>query len=426
MKHLIIFISLWCIVSFNAFSQQILTIDDCHKLALSNNYSLKVSQNNVIAAKEEQRQAFTNYFPVVSATGAAFQADKGMAELSIMPDMSLSILKNGRVGSVTAVQPVFAGGQIANGNRLSKLGVEVNRLKKEQTEKEIALAVEQYFWQVVALQEKLKTIQSVDTMLNSLCHDVATAVSAGIVNRNDLLQVQLKKNSIAVDSMNIGNSIELGKMLLAQYIGLEHYDFDLFYNLDYNRPARMLDSLYFPPLSALPQTTEYALLQKNVEANKLKVRMAIGKNLPKISVGAGYMYHNFLDTDRSFGMIFASVAIPISSWWGGSHEIRKQKIQAVNAEYRMQDQSQKLLIRIQQAWNDLENAYKQLSINYASLEQAKENLRLNTDYYHAGTVKISDLLEAQSLYQQSLDKYTDAYCAYRIKTVEYMQITGRK
>lgn len=413
-------------VAFNAFPQHILTIDDCHKLALSNNYSLKISQNNVIAAKEEQHQAFTNYFPVVSATGVAFQADKGMAELSVTPDMSLSMLKNGRAGSITAVQPVFAGGQIANGNRLAKLGVEVNRLKKEQTEKEIALTVEQYFWQVVALQEKLKTVQSVDTMLNSLCYDVTTAVSAGIVNRNDLLQVQLKKSSIAVDRINIRNNIELGKMLLAQYIGLEYYDFDLSYNMDYDLPACMSDSLYLPPLSALPQTTEYTLLQKNVEANKLKVRMAIGKNLPKISVGAGYMYHNFLDTDRSFGIVFASVAVPISSWWGGSHEIRKQKIQAVNAEYKMQDQSQRILIRIQQAWNDLENAYKQLSINYASIEQAKENLRLNTDYYHAGTVKISDLLEAQSLYQQSLDKCTDAYCAYRIKIVEYMQVTGRK
>ena len=426
MKHLIIFISLWCIVSFNAFSQQILTIDDCHKLALSNNYSLKVSQNNVIAAKEEQRQAFTSYFPVVSATGVAFQADKGMAELSVTPDMSLSMLKNGRVGSVTAVQPVFAGGQIANGNRLAKLGVEVNRLKKEQTEKEIALTVEQYFWQVVALQEKLKTILSVDTMLNSLYNDVTAAVSAGIVNRNDLLQVQLRKNSIATDCMNIENNITLGKMLLAQYIGLENYDFDLSYNMDYNLHAYMPDSIYFPPLSALSQTTEYNLLQKDLEANQLKVRMAVGKNLPKVSIGAGYMYHNFLDTDRAFGMIFASVAIPISGWWGGSHEIRKQKIQTTNAEYRMKDQSQKLLIRIQQAWNDLDNAYEQLDINYASIEQAKENLRLNTDYYHAGTVKISDLLEAQSLYQQSLDKYTEAYCTYRIKVVEYMQITGRK
>lgn len=262
MKHSIIFIGLWCMIAFNAFPQHILTIDDCHKLALSNNYSLKISQNNVIAAKEEQHQAFTNYFPVVSATGVAFQADKGMAELSVTPDMSLSMLKNGRAGSITAVQPVFTGGQIANGNRLAKLGVEVNRLKKEQTEKEIALTVEQYFWQVVALQEKLKTIQSVDTMLNSLCHDVTTAVSAGIVNRNDLLQVQLKKSSIAVDSINIVNDIELGKMLLAQYIGLEYYDFDLSYNMAYNLPARMPDSLYFPPLSALPQTTEYTLLQK--------------------------------------------------------------------------------------------------------------------------------------------------------------------
>lgn len=93
MKHSIILIGLWCMVAFNAFPQHILTIDDCHKLALSNNYSLKISQNNVMAAKEEQHQAFTNYFPVVSATGVAFQADKGMAKLSVTPDMSLNMLK---------------------------------------------------------------------------------------------------------------------------------------------------------------------------------------------------------------------------------------------------------------------------------------------------------------------------------------------
>jgi hypothetical protein len=32
-----------------------------------------------------------------------------------------SMMKHGLLGSVTALQPVFAGGQIVNGNRLAKV-----------------------------------------------------------------------------------------------------------------------------------------------------------------------------------------------------------------------------------------------------------------------------------------------------------------
>jgi outer membrane protein TolC len=49
---------------------------------------------------------------------------------------------------------------------------------------------------------------------------------------------------------------------------------------------------------------------------------------------------------------------------------------------------------------------------------------LNRDYYRAGTSKMSDLLEAQLLYQQSLDHRTDAYADYQNKLLEYRQATG--
>jgi len=44
----------------------------------------------------------------------------------------------------------------------------------------------------------------------------------------------------------------------------------------------------------------------------------------------------------------------------------------------------------------------------------------------AGTSKMSDLLEAQLLYQQSLDRRTDAYADYQNKLLEYRQSTGQK
>jgi hypothetical protein len=39
---------------------------------------------------------------------------------------------------------------------------------------------------------------------------------------------------------------------------------------------------------------------------------------------------------------------------------------------------------------------------------------------------MSDLLEAQSLYQQSRDKLVDAYSQYKIKILEYKQATAQE
>lgn len=89
------------------------------------------------------------------------------------------------------------------------------------------------------------------------------------------------------------------------------------------------------------------------------------------------------------------------------------------------DNAALLKIRMQKAWNDVEESYQQLAIAQRSIEQAEENLRLNRDYYRAGTSKMTDLLEAQLLYQQSCDKYADAYAGYQNKLLEYRQAVGQ-
>ena len=122
--------------------------------------------------------------------------------------------------------------------------------------------------------------------------------------------------------------------------------------------------------------------------------------------------------------MFATVSIPISDWWSGSHAVKRKDIEYQRALDERQDKAELLQIRIQKAWNDVAEAQQQLLITQRSIEQAKENLRLNRDYYKAGTSKMSDLLEAQLLYQQSLDHRTDAYADYQNKLLDYRQATG--
>ncbi|GGJ86501.1 hypothetical protein GCM10007084_07680 [Parabacteroides faecis] len=410
-----------CLVVGNA--QQLLTLEECSRLALENNARMKNARLDLEGTQETRKEAFTKYFPSVSATGGAFASDNGMAEMILMPGLEMTLGKNGVMGGVTAVQPVFVGGQIWNSNKLAALAVEVSRYQMKQSEDEVLLTVEQYYWQNVSLQEKMKTIGIIESLVGNLYKDVETSVKAGVANRNELLQVQLKKNSVASDRLKVENNLRLSKMVLAQYIGVAEDDFLVRSYLQ--EPLPLPETYRVDPIAALPNTVGYKLLDKQVEASRLQYKLKVGQNLPSLGIGAGYMYHNILDTDHSFGMIFATVSIPITDWWGGSHAIRKQKLQLKAAEYTRQDSNEKLVLQMQKLWNELEEAYKQVKLSEESIATAEENVRLSTAYYQAGTETLSDLLDAQSLLQQSRDQYTDDYTSYLIKRTQYLQATGQ-
>jgi outer membrane protein TolC len=338
------------------------------------------------------------------------------------------MMKNGTIGSVMAVQPVFAGGQIINGNKLAKLSEDVSQLKLQLSENEVEKTAEQYFWQLASLQEKMKTIEAVDTLLRDIHKDVDVAVRAGVAMRNDLLQVELRQNDISSQKLKLQNGLSLVRMLLSQYCGLRDTSFTIDYSpltIDHSAAQKEVDANNVQCSMVNVQClTEYQLLQKQVEATGLQKKMAVGQNLPSVAVGAGYTYHNLLDNNHTFGMVFATVSVPITDWWSGSHAIKRKAIEHQKAQEQLTDNAELLKIRMQNARNGVEESYQQLMLAQRSIEQAKENLRLNRDYYRAGTSKMSDLLEAQLLYQQSLDKHTDAFADYQNKLLEYKQACG--
>ncbi len=424
MKQILLLVICAFVMILPINAQRMFTLDECLEEALNNNARLKNAENNLLAAKHSSREAFTKYFPVLSASGGGFMSDKGLIQMELQPGTEMSMLKNGIVGGVSAAMTLFAGGQIVNGNRLAEIGVEVSRLQRNQSINEVLLTTERYFWQVVMLKEKLKTLDALEVQLKRMHDDVQTSVEAGITTRNDLLQVQLRENEIESGRIQVENLLNVSYSLLAQYIGHSKDSIDVAFTMVDSLPDNP-EELYRSPESSLFLTNEYHLLRQNVQIARLQHKLAIGKNLPTVSIGGGYVYDNFMDYDQSFWVGFATISVPLSGWWGGTHDIKKQKLQVRNAENQFSDQSEQLLIRMQHTWNDLNDAFRQVKIAKLSIEQSSENLRLNTDYYASGTCSISDLLDAQTLYRQSRDKYVEAYAQYEVKKREYLQATGR-
>lgn len=221
-------------------AQRVLTLEQCRDAAINHNIAVRSANRSLEKAQEQKKEAFTKYFPSVSAAAFTYHSSKDVVRgdintsdvipssiASSIPEaiatmipssVPVGLMRNGTAAGITAVQPVFVGGQIINGNKLARVGVTAADLQRQLTERGVRLTTDQYYWNVVMLQEKLHTLQQTQQMLRSLEKDVNTAVKAGVALRNDLLQVQLQENQVEAAMLEVNNGIKASRQVLGQYI----------------------------------------------------------------------------------------------------------------------------------------------------------------------------------------------------------------
>lgn len=416
---------LLCIASLQVKAQDQYGLEDCKRIAIENNRKLKNSRLEIQAAQQLEKEAFTNYFPSISASGTGILPKDPLVSMSLA-GMSLGVLDKGFQTGITVTQPIFAGGKIITGNKLADLGTEVSRFQAKLSENEVLLNTESLYWQLLSLYEKEHTLDIVDTQLDTLLKDVELSYKAGLITHNDVLKVKLKKNEVKSARINLENGIKLVKMSLCQQMGIDLAEADQFkINIPDIENMESPMNYYVDHKSVLADRMESKLLDKNIEVTKLQTKMKRGDYLPTVAFGASYYGENIVDKWRSNGIVFASVSIPLSGWWGGSHAIKRQRIQEQIALNNKIDTEEQLLLQMQNVKNELDNAYKQILLAKDGVEQSTENLRLNTNYYKVGTVTLTDVLDAQTLLQQNRDKYVESYTDYQKKRIEYLQVTGR-
>lgn len=242
--------------------------------------------------------------------------------------------------------------------------------------------------------------------------------------KNDVLKVKLKQSELALNRSKLENGITIAKMAFAQYIGIPNEtEYKIEYDLVINfQPAK----LYVDNNEALSERTEYQLLKKSVEAEKLQTRLKRGEYMPQVVVGGSGMYMKIDEYNKSNKQfVYAAVQIPLSDWHEASHTLKEREQKEKIAKNNMAESTNLLLLQMKKAWYDLNDAHKQVMICAEAKAQAEENLKVNNDSYQNGLITLSDLLEAQAMLQQEADRLVDAKVNYRINETTYLQVTGK-
>ncbi len=438
------------LMSLAASAQTTLTLEQSKSVALKNSKILKNSALEIEAAKQLKKSAFTYYFPKINASLFGMYAKDPLLSLNLpqlnlpvyngnpatlplasqfayFPGMDASILKKSAMGVLNVTQPVFAGGKILIGNKLAKLNVDIKEQQQVLTEKELLLKTEQQYWQLISLQEKQKTLETYQVLLEDIRKQVEDAFKSGLVVKNDVLKVQMKQNELLMNKNRLLNGKKLATMQFCHTIGIP-FDSTLVLSQTIDQvqePAQY----YVDNRAVLSNRTEYQLLEKSVVAADLQKRMKTAEYLPTVAVGlAGYHFNQLDEKKDSYtnGVAYATVSIPLSDWWGGYHSIKEQKIRKEIAENNVEDNRDLLLLQMEKAWTDVSESRKQIVVLETTELQALENLKISQTGYASGIVTLSDLLESQALVQEVTNNLIEAKIQYQLAITGYLQMSGRK
>ena len=437
-----IVIAVLCLICCGLGAQE-LSLDSCLQMARTNHPMLKQAQLGVQRAEQVKMQAFTHYFPQVQGSAFGFHALHPVIEVGIEDignatvrdllttlygsfgealglDNTINLFEHGYMVGVTAVQPVFMGGKIIAGNQLAKVGVEAAKLRADITERDQLEQVEESYWLVYGLQQKQTIIDDANRLLDTICRVVESSVQAGLALPSDLAQVQIQRDEIARQQMQLYSGLRLARGALALSIGLPNGD-----SIVVAEQAVMVDSLL--PVDSAVVTTEHQLLALQIRAAQLEKRMALADALPHLAVGANYSYSRWqanmlrdgLGGKTGNGALFVTLNVPLTEWWNTGHKLREKQYAIEQARIEAEYIGARLDLQTRQIYDQMTDALAMMQIQQRTMDHAQQMYELTRVNYEAGLATITELLQAQTRLTKAQNDLTDAQIAYRVYCRRY-------
>ena len=151
-------------ISIKAQESIKLSLASCRDMALSQSESLQQAEHKYEQSRLDRKIANTAFLPKfdASATGTYVFPDIDMMGMDL------------RMAGITLTQPLYAGGKILTGKKLSKLGESIAAEQKRMTMMDVLVEADNAYWTLIAVRQKVKMLDSYKEQMDSLYTQVWT------------------------------------------------------------------------------------------------------------------------------------------------------------------------------------------------------------------------------------------------------------
>jgi outer membrane protein TolC len=425
-KSLVLFF--FCIIKINA--QEVLTIEDAMKIALQNNFEIKMASNNLDIDKTNVATGNAGMLPKVTAT--LVDANSIQNSSQTRQDGTTTSLDNAKNNSlnygVGLDWTVFDGFKMFA--RLEQLK-ELQKLGEAELKRTLIIkisAVNAVYFDLVQQQQQLAALDTTIVISTQRLTLAQNRFSIGKASKLEVLNAQVDLNTDKVTLLRQKEYYANRKIALNQILARDSkVDFKVIDVVTVDDKL-MLSELMVLAEKQNPQL-EAQIINKRV--SELELKQIKGERYPTVSVNTGY---NFSESQSSLGFTSQASAKGLNygfraslNLFDGLAQNRNEKIakiQIENSKIAIEQQSLLLNSELTIAFQTYLTNLELIDLEETNEAIAKQNLSITVDKFRIGTITTLEFRTAQLNYINAKVRYSNAQFQAKLSEIALREFAG--
>jgi len=418
------------IIGFSAQAQELLSLEDAVKIALENNYDIKIAENNSKIDATNNNLANAGMLPSLNANFTnnnsqldtkQTQGDGTVRELDGAKNMNLTY-------GVGLDWTIFDG--LSMFARKEQLNV-LEEQGKAELQTAILTRISDVYTTYFDLVQQQQVLTSIDTAIVISNQRVTTAqnrFSIGKASKLEVLNAQVDLNSDLSLQLRQQELIKISKIRLNELLVRDtQTDFkvakeiSLEQNLDFNELKANAEKQN-------PQLQAQILTKKVADLNLKQVR---GNRYPTVRITSGY---NFTRSEASLGFITQSsgqgfvygvtATVPIFNGFLQNKNEKVAKYQVENANLLLEQQKLSLNSQLASLFASYQTNLELVKMEEKNLEIAKQNLDITLAKFKIGTITTIEFRTAQQNFVEAAVRYSNAQYVTKLSEINLKELAG--
>jgi len=411
-------------------AQEILTIEDAVKIALENNYEIKIASNNLNIDKTNATTGNAGMLPKVTAS---LVDNNGIQNLSqTRADGTVNTLDNAKSSNLN--YGVGLDWNIFNGFKMfAKLDQlkELQKLGETQLKLTILTKISDLNTVYFELVNQQQQLAALDTTIEISNQRLALAKNRFTIGKSSKLEVLNAQVDLNTDKTNLLKQKELyanTKILLNQVMARDpKIDFKVVDVIEVDK------NLLLPELTALveKQNPELETQIINQRISELQLKQIKGDRYPTLNLTSGYV---FSENKSGLGFTTQSSARGINygfkaslNLFDGFTQNRNEKIAKIeidNAKLAVEEQNQKLNSQLTSLYQTYMTNLDLIDLEFENEAIAKQNLEITMDKFRIGTITTLEFRTAQLNYVNAKVNYSKAQFQAKLSEILLKELAG--
>lgn len=395
---------------------------DCIKLAITHHPAIMSSISNSEIYKSRVGQAWSNYFPTLSAGVSYSRNDMLMTMGGAYSRMMAQKYNMYYVPTVSANLLLFDFGKTKANADAAKRNYEASRFDAEQSIETVIYNVKVAYYNLVFAEIQKTVYEDTVKDFELQLKQAKAQYHIGRKAKIDVTTAEYNLGNAKVNLIKAKNTMELAAAELANAVGIPELEGVV---LKDKMNSKAYD-VNFPDLLNTAQASRPALLsaKKAMDAAELNVRATKRAFSPDLSAFGSYS-RGGRRVDADYGYQ-AGVQLNYSSI---NLMLLKKQVDEAKATYRKyvadyEQQRQNVYLEVKSAYISLQNSHDSLGVSKLALQQAKERQYQAFRRYQVGLGDAIEFKDAENSYLNAQLDYYSNLLNYNVNAAELERVIG--